>query len=145
MSRDGSIELYWPDERRTYRLRIGELRQLQEKCDKGPLEIIHALAEGKWRVDDVIQPIRLGLIGGGMKLEDANKLVEATVHDGTLGEAIFMAKRIVECAIMGPPDEQIEMPGSGSGKSKASKAGSASSPSTAKGPASDGRRSKSTH
>jgi hypothetical protein len=147
MSRDGRIELLFPDERRLYRLRVGELRQLQEKCgDRGPLEILSALTNGKWKVDDIIQPIRLGLIGGGMKLEDANRLVESTVHDGTFGEAAFFAIAILGAAITGPPDEKIKMPkGANAGKMTTPTNGSGSASSTGKGPFLGGRRHRSTN
>jgi len=138
MSRDGSIELDWPDQTRKYRLRLGELRALQEKCGKGPMEILADLTTGRWRVDDVIQPIRLGLIGGGMPMDEALRVVEFNVHDGTLREAIIYAVAIVQAAISGPPDEQLRVV---KGKKPTpATAGSSSPASTHKAQSSGGRR-----
>ncbi len=138
MSRDGSIELAWPDQTRTYRLKLGELRALQEKCDKGPMEILAALTTGRWRVDDVIQPIRLGLIGGGCPMDEALRIVEFNIHDGKLGEAVIYAVAIVQAAISGPPDETLRQP---KGKKPTpATAGSSSQTSTPRQPSSGGRR-----
>ena len=46
-----------------FRLGGGELRQLQRVTDCGPLELYRRLLSGNWRVDDVPETIRLGLIG----------------------------------------------------------------------------------
>ncbi len=140
MARDGSIELDWPDQTRTYRLKLGELRQLQEKCDKGPMEILAALTTGRWRVDDVIQPIRLGLIGGGMPMDEALRVVTFNVHDGNLGQAVIYAVAIVQAAIAGPPDEKLRV--AKGKKTTPATAGSSSQPSTAKARSSAGRRHK---
>lgn len=146
MSRDGTIELPWPDQVRTYRLRMGELRQLAEKCGgRGPMEILQALTTGKWQVDDVYQPIRLGLIGGGLQPGEALKVADEYVHDGTLSEAIIFATAVVGAAITGPPDDPIKLPNvTRGGKQTTLKAGSSSARSTAREPASDGRPKKST-
>jgi hypothetical protein len=111
MSRDGSITLLWPDEERTFRLRLGELRELQEKCgNRGPMTIAQALAMGTWLVDDIVQPIRLGLIGGGMTQGEAAKIVQTHLGDGRLKEGIMVAQAIVYAAITGPPDEKLVPP-----------------------------------
>jgi len=110
MSRDGKLALAWPDQAREYRLKLGELRQLQEKCDAGPLEILARIQSGRWRVDDVYQTIRLGLIGGGMRMDDALILADLTVTDGCLGECAIYAQAILSAAVTGPPDEKIEGP-----------------------------------
>lgn len=147
MSRDGSITLLWPDEERTFRLRIGELRELQEKCgNRGPMTIAQALTMGTWLVDDIIQPIRLGLIGAGMSQADAAKLVNTHLADGRLKEGIIIAQAIIYRAITGPPDEKLEPPkgkaGETPGKPAATNTGSRSPPSTGPGPRAGSRRSR---
>lgn len=143
MSRNGDIELPWPDQERTFRLGIGELRALQEKCNKGPMEILADLQSGRWRVDDIIQPIRLGLVGGGMKLHDAVQLIDAEIQPGRLGECAIIAVAILQAAITGPPDEQIKLPkGAKPGKTEAAADASTSKPSTRKGRSLDGPRAR---
>lgn len=57
--------LNWVGGEHVFDLRIGELRRLQEVCEAGPEEVLNRLRSGTWRVDDLIEPIRLGLIGSG--------------------------------------------------------------------------------
>lgn len=66
MSSDGSVSLAWADGDYRFRLPIGQLRELQDKCGAGPQEIYSRLMDGTWRVDDLRETIRLGLIGGGV-------------------------------------------------------------------------------
>lgn len=150
-TRDGSIDLIWPDEERTFRLRLGELRELQEKCgNRGPMTIINALTMGTWLVDDIVQPIRLGLIGAGMTQADAAKLVQTHLGDGRLKEGIFVAQAILMRAITGPPDEKLEPPKGKPGKAAdAEKVKETSTPSSSRSSTDRGRhaaspRSKST-
>ena len=147
MSRDGKLALAWPDQAREYRLRLGELRQLQEKCDAGPLEIMARIQAGRWRVDDVYQTIRLGLIGAGMRMDDALTLVDLTVTDGRLGECAIYAQAILSAAVTGPPDEKIEGPrgrrNQAAEKTEPARAGLSGKGSTPKRPSSDGRRTRS--
>lgn len=143
MSRDARINLPWPDQRRDYRLGIGELRELQEKCNKGPLEILNDLLAGRWRFDDILQPIRLGMVGGGLGPSEALILSERHVTPGRLAECAMIAAAIVQAAITGAPDEKIHMPkGAKSGKDQPAAAGTNSRPSMDKGRRSDGRRNK---
>lgn len=148
-TRDGSIELDWPDEPRTFRLRIGELRELQEKCgNRGPLTIFSALMSGQWLVDDVVQPIRLGLIGAGMSKEAALQLVNKHCTDGHLRDCVTIAQAIVLRAVTGPADEPLEAPPGkgGSGKDQTTtRTGSSSARSTATAPQSASRRARSTN
>ena len=53
MSRDASISFDWAGDERRFRLAIGQLRELQEKCSDGPMEIMSRLQGGTWRIDDV--------------------------------------------------------------------------------------------
>jgi len=142
MSRDASITIPWPDDHRQYRLGIGQLRELQEKCNKGPLEILSDLQSGRWRYDDILQPIRLGLVGGGLGLSEALILAERNVTPGRLAECALIAMAIVGAAITGAPDEPIKMPKGADkpGKPAPAAAGTNSNTSTRKGRSSDGRR-----
>ncbi len=60
-----------PMARRRSGLGLGELLELQEKCDAGPAQIVARLEGGTWRVQDLRETLRLGLIGGGMTPTDA--------------------------------------------------------------------------
>lgn len=119
---------------RQFRLGIGELRQLQEKCNAGPATILGRLMSfqpqaadtkrpnakgyelgaddpdyradfnlysllrsfgGDWRVDDVREPIRLGLIGAGTTPTEASLAVQSYVDSRPLSEHIGLAAAIL--------------------------------------------------
>jgi hypothetical protein len=142
---DGSVELPWPDQVRTYRLRLGELRELQEKCNKGPMELRNDLLSGRWRVDDIFQTIRLGCIGAKMNSTEALLFAERHCGPGKLSEAIAPALMIISAAMTGPPDDEIEPPKGAPGKTLPATAGSSSRSSTDRGRRSSaGRHGKST-
>lgn len=136
MSRSAEVTLVFGDAERTFRLGIGELRQVQEKCDAGPEEIaarllpsVHgvekqlalpiALAHGlvgRYRIDDVREPIYRGLIGGGMPPSEAGPLVMDLVDGRPLRENVTLAYAIIVVALQGAPDEPLGEPEGGATK-----------------------------
>lgn len=54
-----------------FALKWGRLQELQEKTDCGPLELYTRLLSGRWRMQDVRETIRLGLIQGGVGWQGA--------------------------------------------------------------------------
>lgn len=70
-----AITLFFGDGEHLFRLRLGEIEELQAKCNAGPQQIALRLASGEWRLEDITQTIRLGLIGGGMAPQAAHDLV----------------------------------------------------------------------
>lgn len=107
MSRNASISFDWADGLHVFRLGIGQLRELQEKVDAGPAFILGRLADGSWRVDDLIQTLRLGLIGGGMAPAEAVKLVRRYVEERPLLESIIPAQLVLSAVLTGSPDEEL--------------------------------------
>jgi len=146
MSRNAEITLLFYDQERTFRLGIKELRKLQEKCgERGPQRIMRDLEDGNWMVDDIIQPIQLGLIGGGMKPEEAARLVKERVEDRPLAECLLFALVILQAAVVGPPGDPIDQ-GKGApspGEQEVAKTGSTSPTSTELEPPSGGQPDKS--
>ncbi len=106
MARDCSTTFSWADGEYTFRLKLGQVRELQEKCDAGPRELAIRLASGKERVDDVRETIRLGLIGGGLTPEQALKLVKRYVDERPFVESIMPAQAILSAWLVGAPDEE---------------------------------------
>jgi hypothetical protein len=105
MSRDAAITFTWGDGEHRFRLGIGELRELQEKVDAGPSWLYARIEAGMWRVDDLREPIRLGLIGGGMKPELAARLVRTYVEGRPLYESVVPAMKVLAAAVAGAEDE----------------------------------------
>ncbi len=117
MSRAGDITLAWGDGEHLFRLGIGELRELQEKTSAprvrvggepvGPPFLAHQIITGKWLVDDLREPLRIGLIGGGMKPMDALALVARYVDGRPLQESVMPAYAVLTAALVGAADEPV--------------------------------------
>jgi hypothetical protein len=121
------ITLPWGDQDRTFRLRIGEWRKIEAKCNAGPEEIAARLSPsiaamdsglsslqaanlgmvGKWRVDDVREVILQGLLGGDDKMGpvEAAQLIKAWVDERPLRENVFVAYAICMASISGLNDD----------------------------------------
>jgi hypothetical protein len=110
MSRGGDITLTCWDGEHTFRLRIGELRILQEKCDAGPGFILQRLRDGSWKVDDIRETLRLGLIGAGIEQQKALELVLEHVDPVPLTQNIVNAHAVVMAAIFGTEEERLGKP-----------------------------------
>jgi len=132
MSRSGELVREWGDAERTFRLGIGEWRKIQETCDAGPGEIAARLsawaavrqrntgasfldllaggAAGKWRVDDVREPLYRGLIGGGMNPTEAGRLLRDLHDERPMMENIDLALAVVLASLVGHEDEPAGEP-----------------------------------
>jgi len=66
MDGSGRVKINWGDGEHTFRLPYAQLRELQDKTGSGPEELANRIARGAWKVDDIREVIRLGLIGGGL-------------------------------------------------------------------------------
>lgn len=99
---DGKVTHWFGGEERTFLIRLGQLREIQRRCDAGPATIAHHLARavavrqarpdagfldlalaglGDWRIDYVRSPILEGLVAGGMSANDAGQLVKTHIDD----------------------------------------------------------------
>lgn len=75
----GAEEIVWAGGEHPFRLGIGELRAIEQKCDAGTAVVLMRLLSTAWKIDDVVAPIRLGLVGGGMSERDAQKAIDAAM------------------------------------------------------------------
>lgn len=105
MSRNAEVTLTFADGDYRFRLPWGQLIQLQEKCDAGPPEIMARLLSNLWRVHEISETIRLGLIGGGLEPKKALKLVREYVEARPLMENLEIAQRVLGAAMVGVADE----------------------------------------
>lgn len=107
MSRDAKTTLDWGDSTYTFRLGIGELEEHDEKIAEGrpvgypsgPLAVLSRLWEGTWKVADVRETIRLGLVGGGAPAPQALKLVRRYVDEAPLLPNVGLAVLILSEAL----------------------------------------------
>lgn len=107
MSRDARIELDWADGTYSFRLAWGELAELQEQCDAGPYVVLNRLYSNQWRVEDISNVVRLGLIGGGMTPADALKKVRTYVEARPPLENVLVAQAILAAGLQGAPEEKL--------------------------------------
>lgn len=145
MSRSADITLEWPDKERTYRLGIKELRKLQEALDAGPMQVFIRLSDQSWRVDDILEVIRIGALGGGATIDEARTILTQWVEMRPVAESLPYAQAILAAALHGVPDDPIEEGGGATkGKQETETDASASRASTRTGRSSGGRRARST-
>lgn len=105
--RDATVTFDWADGTYSFRLAWGQLAELQEKCDAGPYVVLQRLHSGEWRIEDISNIIRLGLIGGGMAPSPALKLTRAYVEARPPMESLIPAQVILSAALMGAPEEAL--------------------------------------
>lgn len=105
--RDARVSFDWADGTYSFRLAWGHLGELQEKCDAGPYVVLQRLHGGAWRIEDISNIIRLGLIGGGLEPSAALKLTRRYVEDRPPMENVIPAQIILSAALMGAPEEKV--------------------------------------
>lgn len=106
MSRDASVTLDFAGAEYTFRLGIAALQKVQEKCDAGPEELLKRYFNGDWRVQDVREVLRQGLISGGpMDVNKVDILLRAEFDDLPMLQFVKLAQAVVMAALVGAPDE----------------------------------------
>jgi hypothetical protein len=113
MSVYGSIELMFGGDVRRFRLGIDNLIALQSKLDSGPMEIVNRFRANTWRVQDVQETLRIGLIGGygphptTEQAKAAQKLIEENVRAGNVVPHVLTAMAVLLAALQGDPDNPV--------------------------------------
>jgi hypothetical protein len=110
MSRAAEVTLLWGGEERLFRLPIGRIRAIQEKCDAGLPELLRRYITQSWMIDDVREVILQGLLGGGLDNQSATKAVMAYFDDTPIQPHIMVAQAVVAAAIVGVDDEDLGEP-----------------------------------
>lgn len=125
----GGLEIVLPfgGEDRTFRLTLGGLRRVQDKCDAGPEELaarlapavqalehklssagalIHGLV-GRYRIDDIRETIHQALLGGGADAVTASQLVAAYVDEQPIRKSAPIAYACLMALLEGVPDDPV--------------------------------------
>lgn len=124
----GKITKEFADGTYSFRLAYGQWLELQEAVNCGPLELYVNLLQRKWRVQQLREIIRIGLIGGGATPADALRLVKRYVEDRPMLESVQLALEIVAASLTLP--EGVEAPAGEAEAAKTDSAESTSPPST---------------
>lgn len=103
-NRSGGVRCEWGGAMRRFRLAIGQIEELQEATGTGPYVLGQRLIDGEWRIADVRETIRLGLIGGGMGAERADEFAD-NLASVDLVQSVPVAMAIVAAALHGAPEE----------------------------------------
>ncbi|MDX0182708.1 gene transfer agent family protein [Sinorhizobium meliloti] len=107
MSRDGSCTVPFNGQKTFFKLAWRELMKIQEACDAGPYVVLDRLVSGRWRLQDISEVIKWGLIGGGMPQGEALKLVENEVECRPPLENLAIAQQILGAGVVGAPEEEV--------------------------------------
>lgn len=102
-----AAQINWVQGEHMFALNIGELRALQSNCDAGPELILTRLQAGSWRVDDVFEVLRLGLIGGGMPAGDAGPLVKRAFEQVPVAQLKLPAFKVLSTALYGEAGDPV--------------------------------------
>lgn len=102
------MQLQWVGGEHEFTLGIGQLRALQKACDAGPEQILSRIWAGNWLVDDLVEVIRLGLIGGGdVDAKDAGLMVTGLMEKHPLLQFKPVAQAVLMDALIGEVDDQV--------------------------------------
>ena len=124
MSADASVDLLFGNDRHTFRLGVGEWRELQRERKLGPRRLYDRVTAGDWFVEDLHQIIRLGLIGGGMAEAEALRLTDTYFKVWPLADSEMIAKVVTGIGLFGNPDDPVGKAVAGAAKTSASPASS---------------------
>lgn len=143
---NGRIELAWGDGDHVFNIaKLGQVFELEDKCGCGVVEVLNRLREGRWKVVDIRETIRIGLIGGGKSAADALLLVKRYVDEAPWAENVLTAQMVLMAAIVGVQGDNPKKEEADRAKDSGSittTAGSSDLQSMAPAPGSDGARGK---
>lgn len=139
MSAVGTVRIVWSNGEDDFCIsKVGTILALEEKCGAGIGEIRMRLQAGTWRLHDVRETIRLGLIGAGMDADRAMRAVKLHVDEQPLAKSVLIAHAICAAALVGVPGDDVgKKPAAGAATghhSTTTMAASAAQPHTASAP-----------
>ncbi|PKA40453.1 gene transfer agent family protein [Rhizobium sullae] len=102
----GSESIIWPGGEHSFRLGIGELRAIEQRSDAGCAVVMMRLLSSQWKIDDVVGPIRIGLVGGGKDEREAQKILESALDVASPYALAVTAAEIIRRFIMWETDDQ---------------------------------------
>ncbi|WP_343711910.1 gene transfer agent family protein [Inquilinus sp.] len=144
------VELKWADGTYVFALKLKQIEELQRLCGAGLGEIAQRLlVEERWKVCDIVETLRLGLIGGGTPPLRARELIDTYVDGRPLADprdpnnSKVTAQAVIGAVYFGVEDVTGEPEGKAEAAADDGTDSSTSRPSTGKRSRSGSRRSKS--
>jgi hypothetical protein len=100
----------WPGGEHSFCFAIGELRALEQRLDAGVAVVLLRLLKGEFKLDDVVETLRLGLQGGGMSEKQAMKTIERAFPVANLYELSVTSARVLTMFISWPTGQGEDVP-----------------------------------
>ncbi len=103
------IKLKWSQGEHEFALNLSELRALEDAVDAGFCAIHQRFEYAVWSTNDVIETLRLALIGGGMEAAEAMKIVQRAVTEQPILEPATVAQKVMRVCMTGSltlPDDE---------------------------------------
>jgi len=108
MAVNGEVELTWADGTHKFNIaKVAQILELEDKCGCGIAEVFSRIRDGKWRLNDIRETIRLGLIGAGQEPLKALVLVQRYVDERPLTESVYIALVVIMAALTGVPGDEV--------------------------------------
>lgn len=98
----------WAGKERLFRLTFGGVLDLEQATGSGVGEIFLRVAGGRFGVKDVYHTIRLGLIGGGLGILDAKRIMDAHFDTRPYLENSALAGQILSDLMTGIEPVEVE-------------------------------------
>jgi hypothetical protein len=111
MSANGTRSIVWAGGEDVFCLaKVGLILDLEEKCKAGIALILARIDSGIFGLSDIREPIRLGLIGGGMAPDKAMAKVRSHVDENPLAHSVLVAQAVLQAVLIGVPDDPVGKP-----------------------------------
>ncbi len=109
--RSCEVTMDFADHTYTFKLPLIRIAELEEKCQAPIGTIYKRVLLGEYHANDLIEAVRLGLIGGGLTAQDARNLIERYCDHWPLDIWHGHALAILSACIVGyEPEEEGESP-----------------------------------
>lgn len=100
-----TIKIIWAGGEHDFRFAIGELRALEQSRDCGCTVVLARLFALQFKVDDVLETLRIGLQGGGMSEKQARATIEKSYTKANLFDLAVVASAVLTRFISWPKDD----------------------------------------
>lgn len=108
--------IVWPGGEHEFCFAIGELRALEQRCDAGVAQVLLRLMNGQFKVDDVVETLRIGLQGAGLTERQALRLIDKSYSGANLYELSVIATKVLAMFISWPTGKGEDAPQVGEGE-----------------------------
>ena len=96
----------WPGGEHPFRLGIGEWRIIEQKCNAGIMKIMMRMLSSEAYADDILVPLRAGLIGGGMSEMEAKRVIDNALDTSSLYALAVVSADVLQHFVMEMPEDQ---------------------------------------